>query len=158
VRRAPLLVLLAACGGSTGPQPCSATFSGNFTDATQTLTNCPRISHDSAGTGWLFHFKLASPAAQTTDEGTIELGPTAAPTSLSEGTGSSWSSAATREPGCVYSAGDEAVPTGSFNLTLTTVDTSKGEATGRLELRQFVHAQPMTDCGAGDEEVLTLEF
>lgn len=152
------LSALAACGGSTEARTCTADFTGNFSDHTSALTNCPRISKDSTGEGWVFHFKVASPAGQTTDEGTIGLGANAAATSLASGSGSVWATSATREPGCVYSAGDQAVPTGSFQLTLDTVDTAKGDATGRLELRQYVHAQPMTDCGAGDQEVLVVDF
>ncbi|MFT3841789.1 MAG: hypothetical protein QM723_32665 [Myxococcaceae bacterium] len=152
------LLVLAGCGGSSEQHTCTADFTGNFSDHTAALTNCPRISKDSTGEAWVFHFKVASPAGQTTDEGTISLGANASATSLASGGGSVWATSATREPGCVYSAGDQAVPTGSFQLTLDTVDTAKGDATGRLELRQYVHAQPMTDCGQGDEEVLVVDF
>jgi len=153
-----LMSTLAACGGAKPPRTCSATFSGNFEDHTEVLANCPRIEHDAVANQWVFKFNVASVKGNTTEQGNITLGANATATSLASDTAADWVASATREPGCVYSAGIDAIPVGSFNLTLATVDTASGEASGTLELHESVHAQPTVDCGPGDEEVLVLDF
>jgi hypothetical protein len=103
--------------------------------------------------------KADAPAVNSVVEVSIALGvsPQAA-SSSSQTTTAAWSARATREPGCAYIAGDQAVPMGSFALQLRAVDLGAGTARGSLQIRQSVHAVPMVDCGPGDAETIELEF
>jgi hypothetical protein len=54
---------------------------------------------------------------------------------------------------CVYAAGDQALPHGTFTLVLTSLAPH-----GTLDVLQHVQATVNTDCGPSSEETLHLEF
>ena len=152
--------LLAGCGASPARKACTAEFTGNFADGSTGEPTCASLEQADAGArGWSLRFRAEAPTANTTLTGAIGLG--AAPhagTLTSQSSDEEWSARATREPGCIYSAGTRAVPRGSFILVLDPVDSVSGLVHGRLELHQIVHALQLTDCGAGDTETVQLEF
>ncbi len=138
---------LAACGPapSTGPV-CTATFAGNFSDFSRGA--CPIAAQ-------AFEFTADAPSAGARLTGKIELGAGLVPSTFtSHSTTGAWSALMTREPGCVYSAGRDVVPAGSFRLVLTAIS----PAHGTLELTQYVHALPGANCGPGDVQTVRLEF
>ena len=140
------LAVLVLCGCGPKPSVCTATFSGNFADFS--TGGCPTRE------GTLLRVHADAPAVNSTLSAAIELGATASSLTSLTTTGD-WSAVLTREPGCVYSAGRGAVPAGTFTLELLH---SVEPLHGTLELRQFVHALPMADCGRGDLETVRFEF
>jgi hypothetical protein len=165
-RLAPILAgaLAAACtdapcdGGSCAP--CTVTFTGNFAEQQTSPAACPALDLDPGGDQLL---ALDVPSSTLGADLTIaiDLGPRPTPGTFSPATVSSWRAIAARsiaDGGCVYSAGDEAVPTGSFALTLTAVDAAAGTLHGALDVAQTVKALEGTDCGDGDEEQVHLDF
>lgn len=148
-----ILGLLAAVGlFGCGPKAavCTATFSGNFADAS--TGSCPSL--EPLGAGFLFRFEAQAPAVNSTLRGSIELAGPVPSTSSSQAAILDWSAVLTREPGCVTAAGKGAVPAGTFQLRLDVTEPPHGT----LELTAYVHALPMADCGRGDVETLRLEF
>lgn len=137
---------LAACGPPLAAPKCTAVFTGNVSDASEGA--CPTVQQD-------FAFTAEAPSAQARLTGKIALGAGLVPSTFtSQGFGGEWSALMTREPGCVYAAGRDVVPTGSFRLVLTSIS----PAHGTLALTQYVHALPGADCGRGDVQTVRLEF
>ena len=130
------MAVLAGCGPA--PTVCTAVFSGNFSDSSSGA--CPTLD------GTTLRFRAEAPSVNSALAGMI-----ADVDRL--GTGD-WSAVLTREPGCVYTAGRDATPRGTYVLTLT----STAPLHGTLVLEQVVHALPMADCGRGDLETVRLAF
>ncbi len=140
--RAALLCVGILVGCGPAAKECTTTFSGNFTDSS--TGTCPTLDT-------VLRFSLPAPTINSAATGFIEV---SSPTLTSQSTPGDWSAVTTREPGCVYAAGRGAVPSGTFELKLT----STRPPHGTLEIVQYVHALTMTDCGRGDTETIRLEF
>lgn len=159
--------LLAACGSDAAKQAdcadaavcgsaCPASFTGNFEEATLGSANCARIV---AGPDQTLAFAIGSTKLGTKVAVQIDLGAAPAPGKLSSETTATWYAVAAEsigDGGCVVSAGNNVVPTGSFTLSLTAVDATA--AHGTLDVLAYVHALESTDCGAGDTEMLEVVF
>jgi len=137
-------VLLSACGSSA--DRCTAVLSGNLTE-TVTSDDCASLDDGTLA------IDVTGGASFTIS---IDLGDAVTGTYASATT-TSWSVLGNRTTDdgglCVYAAGSTAVPTGSFTLDLTSLAPH-----GSVQLVTFVQAQPMTDCGAGDNEMIGVAF
>ncbi len=155
MRRAALLLwAVAGCGG--GRPECSALFGGNFADFVSGAAVCPQTVRTASS--WELRFDLTATAAAARLRARFELGPTPAPGVVtSTAVPGRWGATSTREPGCVYAAGPEAVPSGSFSLVLDAIDL-QGIAHGSLKLVQAAHTLDGFDCGAGDVERVEFDF
>lgn len=144
-----------ACGNA-----CVASFTGNFDAETTGSANCATLS-GSAGTNDVT-LELGLGAGKDLDAPLmVSIDLSSAPTAgeVSSETTTSWSALGLREVGsgaCVFSAGASGVPTGSFTMTLTSIDATS--AHGELVIEQFLQAQPGVDCGAGDTETVDARF
>lgn len=167
-----LAIAAAACGGGGSSAPvdakcgdaqvcgsaCAAQFSGNFTDSSTTPSNCAAVSTGSDDDPQLA-FSIESPAIGSPLAVMIDLGASPAAGMYSSETSPNWSAVQARsidDGGCVYSAGTEVVPTGSFTLALTAIDATT--AHGALDLLLTVHALEATNCGAASTETVAVEF
>ena len=157
----PLLVL-AACGDNgdvrdprvTGE--CIATFAGNFSDASTTADNCATVR---PGERTELSFGITSAVIGGTLGITLDLGPMPLPGRYTSTTVAPWSAFAIRQVatgGCIYQAGDTAVPPGDFTLELD--ELAPDAAHGTLAIDQHVLAIQGTDCGPGDTETVTIAF
>jgi hypothetical protein len=156
-----LLLALVACGGtsaatapadarcgdaSTCGSACEASFTGNFAETSYSDANCP-----SAGSALTF----AIPSATIGNALAVSI-TVGGPGTYSSETVADWTAVAARsigDGGCVYSAGSDIVPTGSFTLDL--VDSSPH---GTLDLVLFVHALEASDCGPASNEAVEVVF
>jgi hypothetical protein len=166
VKRAALLVLAAACGDNgelhdpvlTGE--CTVTFAGNFSETSIAPDNCASLRQPSAPGGeTLLRFGIPSMVLGDTLGITIDLGDAPLPGRYTSTTIAPWSAFGLRQigaGGCVYNAGDTAVPPGSFTLDLA--ELAADTAHGTLAIEQYVLAIQGTDCGAGSTESVTIEF
>lgn len=145
------LALIAGCGDDVHRDACTATFAGNFSDATSSHAVCPTLSDsldfavDSRVLGAQAVISIALPADPAVGD-------------YSSQTLTSWHAVEARSLGngaCVYSAGDEVTPSGSFRLSLAEV---APVAHGTLAVTQYVHAIDSADCGAADIEMLEVTF
>ena len=166
--RALLLCALAACGdnalGVDAAVPdaairCAATFRGNF-DASSTLDTCATATLDDRGRATL---ALAIPTSALDEPWTaqIDLGPLPASGRYVSSGVATWRASGVHRIGngvCFYNAGTAAVPTGSFALTLDSVDVATTEVHGALAVVQYVLAYPSTDCGDADTEMIDVRF
>jgi hypothetical protein len=149
---------LPACGDNllsldaAAPVACSATFSGDFSEASRGGSDCATVS----STGELA-LAIYSTTLQSTLAIQIELGPTPAPGEYAPELTPAWSALVTSSvnSGCIYSAGSTAVPTGSFVLSLDAVAPA---VHGTLALDAYVHALVLTTCGAQPTEHLAVVF
>ena len=160
-----VLVMLVACGGNSAPatdtcadagpacgSACIATFAGNFASSSESADSCPQVSGSNVA------FAVASTELDAPLMISIELGHAGSGAFSSE-TAPSWSALASRSTPageCVYSAGAQSVPTGSFAMTIASIDASS--AHGELRVVQYVQAQPTVDCGSGDSETVDVQF
>ena len=89
----------------------------------------------------------------------INLGPTPTPSELSSDTLTTWEvEGLSATSSCTFIAGNASVPTGSFALSLDSIDTTTGTVHGTLHVVAYVHPPPSTDCGHGDIENIDLVF
>ncbi|HEY4238536.1 MAG TPA: hypothetical protein VGM88_01930 [Kofleriaceae bacterium] len=156
----------AACGDNRVAPPdaadsvaqqCTATFSGNFAEASTRVTNCAAVS--TAATSTTLAFAIASDQIGATFAISVDLGRTPAAGDYSSDSVTSWSASALQDvamSSCLYSAGGSAVPSGSFALSLTSLAATT--AHGHIELQLYVLARPFTDCGDATTESLSIEF
>jgi hypothetical protein len=159
-----LLLALAACGSDPVATPdatpcadaalcagaCPAVFSGNFADHSLEATNCATFDPTLA-------MSITSPLIGSPLAISLDLGPAPSPGPYSSEFVPTWSAVQARSIGngaCVYSAGDQVVPLGSFTLNLSDATTPHGT----LELELTVHAVDGTVCGAGDLESVSIVF
>lgn len=156
MKRAAILVAVAACGDNVHPLDprltgeCVATFAGNFDEQTIDAANCPMIEGGGA-TSVSLRFAIVSPTLGGVMGIVIDLG-IAPPRGRYTSTGAGpWNALGLRANGCVYSAGDTAVPPGSYVLDFD-------GAHGTLAIQQHVLAIQDGDCGAGDNESIAIDF
>ncbi|HTA92146.1 MAG TPA: hypothetical protein VK745_21350 [Polyangiaceae bacterium] len=172
-----LLGLVGCSSSSPAKASCTAEFGGNSSGSVNLPANCGVISlaTDSTGStdagadsdagapsGYTLNL-IASTQAIAQLKVSINLGSSPAAGSFSSENVSSWSATGISTDGsnCVYSAGPEFVPVGSFTLTLSSVDvpvSGSGEAHGTLDLTAYVHAPPATSCGIGNVEDVVFDF
>lgn len=166
-RRAALLVSLvcAACGDNRAPLddatlgPCSALFTGSYRETIASAGACPTLSSAAGSSDVLLGFTLDSQLLGAQVMISFDLGPTPTVGSYSSETVASWVAVGAQSIGngaCVYSAGDQIVPTGSFTLALTSL--SANTAHGNGTITEYVHADDGTNCGPADTEMVQLVF
>jgi hypothetical protein len=158
---ASVLMTLPGCSQSSstssGARSCAVQYAGNVV-ASADLASCTTLglSPDAgANGGFVLNFQLATETIQALQV-SIDLGASPAPGTYSSETSAHWSASGLTAANCAYSAGNQAVPTGSFTLTLTSVDASG--AHGNLVLTTYVLAPPATDCGIGNIEDISVDF
>jgi hypothetical protein len=155
-----LVVAIAACSGDAPPcadaavcaGACVATYAGNFSDGSRDAANCAHLTPKLELS--IMSRVIGSPATIS-----IDLGPAPVPGTYSSDTVTTWSAIQARSidsGACVYTAGDQIVPRGSFVLDLAAVDGTT--AHGTLVIDEYVHALEGTSCGAGSTETLTVVF
>jgi hypothetical protein len=145
------LVLAAGCG-----RPCAVALEGNLSARFSGPAACPGL--EQADGAWTLALGFDRPGELALE---VALGLGESPTAGGSGSATAtapWSAVLRREPGCVASAGSDAVPAGAFHLELIEVSLGSRRAHGTLEVLQAVHALPGADCGAGDDQRLRLEF
>ena len=148
---------MAGCS-SAGPSAtsCEIDVSGNLAD-TASMPPCVTVQ-TSPTRDWLLTVDTSSNAIARL-AASIDLGATPTPGELSSDTITTWDvEALSSSSSCAFTAGGASVPTGSFALSLDSVDTTKGIAHGTLHVVTYVHAPPATDCGPGEIENVTLVF
>ncbi len=153
----PLVVLfMIGCGdnSATSTAACTTIFSGNLAAKVESPDACATLGADGG-----FGVSVTASASGTTLMVSIELGMSPSATTYTSETVTDWAALAERTTsdggGCVYAAGTQAVPTSSFTLVLADAsDTPHGD----LQLVQYVQAQPQTDCGPGDTEMVDITF
>ncbi len=169
-----LLGLVACSSSSPAKASCTAEFGGNSSGSVNLPANCGVVSLATGSTdagvdsdaGSLSGYTLnliASTQAIAQLKVSINLGSSPAAGSFSSENVGSWSATGISTDGsnCVYSAGPEFVPVGSFTLTLSSVDvpvSGSGEAHGTLDLTAYVHAPPAVSCGIGNVEDIVFDF
>ena len=162
---ASVLMTLPGCSQSSstssGAKGCAVQYAGNVV-ASADLASCATLgfSPDAGAYGdFGLNFQLASETIQALQV-YINLGASPTPSIYSSETSTNWSANGLNAADCAYNAGNQAVPTGSFTLTLTSVDTSSGarDAHGNLMLTTYVLAPPATDCGIGNIEDISVAF
>src|ERR1700690_3131355 len=152
-----LAVLLAACGSTPVaidgaaviPPPCTGAFTGNFTE-TATMADCAMQSAS------MLQLAMPSATLATTFQIAIDLGPSPSTGTYSSETVGAWSPSASAKVGnaqCVYAAGNAAVPSGSFSLTLDDLAPH-----GKLDMGVYVLMPPFTSCGPQMTETIALRF
>jgi hypothetical protein len=155
VKRALLLVVLAACGDDVHPTDprltgaCIATFTGNFDESFADPANCPMITV-TEDKRLSLGFSLEPAALGDTLGIGVDLGISPAPGRYNSTNAPPWSALGLRG-GCVFIAGDTAVPPGSYTLDFD-------GRHGRLAILQHVLATQGSDCGAGDIEMIAIDF
>ena len=163
-----VLVLLAGCGSPAAKPdappidaaiPCTAHFSGNFTEDASPAT-CAMITHTVTAPD---HFTLAisvpSVTLATAVAGTFDLGTAPSLGFYSSRTVPTWRMRAAQRVGegtCLYAAGSQEVPQGNFELEVTAL--ADPAVHGTLDLTQFILGFPSTDCGDYDTEMVTVTF
>jgi hypothetical protein len=162
VRRLVWLAL-AGCGGGSATidasldasTRCAATFTGNFAE-TSASDGCASTGSAENGDVTLL-LKVPSTTLGTSLDGLFDLGPAPTPGHYSSRTVTSWRMRAAQHIGdgtCLYAAGSQQVPQGSFELMVTEIDEAGVHAT--LDLTQFILGFPLTDCGDSDTEHVTV--
>jgi hypothetical protein len=155
----PLLLALVACGGGSATaadarcgdaavcgSACEASFTGNFAETSYSAANCPTLGSDLA-------FAIPSTTIGSDLAVSIAIG---GPGTYSSETVATWTAIAARsigDGGCVYSAGSDIVPTGSFTL-----DLASASPHGTLDLVLYVHALQASDCGTASNEAVEVVF
>jgi hypothetical protein len=155
-----LLLALVACGGTSAAtsddarcgdaavcgNACEASFSGNFAELSYSAASCPTLGSDLA-------FSIPSTTIGSDLAVSIAIG---GPGTYSSETVATWTAVAARsigDGGCVYSAGSDIVPTGSFTL-----DLANATPHGTLDLVLYVHALQASDCGTASNEAVEVVF
>jgi len=146
------LVVMTACG-SNAAVVCTTTLTGNLDETIESTSACATL-RDGA-----LSLEIASTTSGLSLAISIDLGASSSAGTYTPETVASWSAIgnrATADGGeCVYAAGSDAVPAGSFTLDLAP---STDAPHGTLELVQFVQAEQDVDCGAGDDEMVAVAF
>ena len=151
-------VALAGCTAAPAPAPdativvdtCTATFTGNFSEASTSTANCPTID-DTKFALSLSTKALGAPLVVSVDLGAMPSAGTYTPETVA-----SWSARAVQPIGqgeCIYSGGNDVVPHGGFTLELDATTRH-----GMFTLTEYVLEFPDTDCGDGDTESVTVSF
>lgn len=152
------IFLLAACGGHGSTPPpaidapagCTAELTGNFDETSSLAASCPTLASQTL----TFSIPIATFAA--TLNISIDL-PGAMPGSYSSETIASWSASAVEHEtngGCVFRAGNDATPEGSFTLQLDAI----APLHGMLALSLAVLTEVGSSCGSDDVESVGVTF
>lgn len=145
-----------------GPSGCEADFGGDYVEHAVIDGSCAVLDRQAsdAGATWRLHLHAHSFTAGVDSRFDADLGPSPAPGAFNDGTLASWSALAIVPAGCTFSAGDAAVPQGSFQLALTQVELGQetGQVHGTLRVIESVHAAPGTVCGSSNQETVDLRF
>ncbi len=175
IRAVVLVVLACTCAPSCGDNEaagdamrgidaaaarCTATFSGNFSETSSGGSDCPMVATDPASGDVTLAFDVPSTTLAAPLAIAFDLGATPAPGVYSPEIVSDWTALVTSsvDSSCVYSAGSDAVPNGSFTLTLVSIDAGARTAHGSLMLDEYLHAFVLTDCGPVPTEDVELVF
>ena len=156
--RSVIAIALAGCTAAPAPAPdaaivvhtCTASFTGNFAEASTSEANCPTMT-DTTFALSLMTQALGAPIVITVDLGAMPSVGTYTPETVP-----SWSARGVQPIGqgvCVYSAGTDVVPHGDFALELDAT-TRHGTFTSTEYVLEF----PTTDCGDNDTESLRVSF
>jgi hypothetical protein len=156
---ARLAIALAACSATPPVAPpdapivertCTSSFAGNFVETDTSPAVCPSFA------GAVLSLSLAPQALDAPNAIEIDLGAEPSSGLYTPETVASWNARAVQQTGvgaCLYSAGSDVVPHGSFTLEL--------DATARhgtLSITEYVLPFPNTDCGDGDTELVQISF
>lgn len=161
-----LATSLAACSGGSDrgapidggdAAPCTAVFGDNFAETWSGPPDCATV--DPSGGHTTLVLDIPSSTLATDVAITIDLGAAPEPGDYSAATLTTpWQAHARHDfdmTACVYHAGNDAIPHGSFTLALT----GAGEHPhGQLELALYVLSRPYTYCGETNTEQLTVSF
>ena len=164
-----ILLLLAACGDNAhapidaapdAAGACTATFSGNFHEVA-TLPTCATVMPGDGDAADHSVLRLVLPSTTLAADFMIQLdlGTSAGPGGYSSATTTAWGARAIQRIGdglCVYNAGADATPHGSFSASLTALDASSAHGTTSLTL--YVLTSPGSDCGDADTELVDVAF
>jgi hypothetical protein len=165
-----LAVLAGACGGTEPPPDalagCQVELSGNFMEAASSTASCPTLAPGVGATAgdMLLQFTVASQALGADLTIDLDLGRDPTPGVYTSGTTALWSAMGVKPvpPGgaCLVIAGNNATPTGYFELELATIDAT---AHGDLALTLFVLPRTaddgtQSDCGPGTTEDARIRF
>jgi len=161
--RAVALLVVCACGSHKPAAPdagaCTAAFAGAFVDAVDASTACPTVAQN-GDVELSFAIDSSEIGAQVMIA--IDLGPAPTTGETTSETIVDWHAVEARSVGiaggCVYSAGSDVTPNGSFALELSALDVAAGTAHGTLDVTQYVHALEATDCGPSDTETIHSVF
>ncbi len=162
MRRLALLVLASCCDNILSTDPaltgeCTITLRGNFAEASTSPAHCATVM-PAPPDHTVLAFDLASTTLGSTIGISLDLGAAPTPGPYTSTAAQPWSAFAIRPVetgGCIYSAGDAAVPPGRYALDLTEIDTI---AHGTLEIVQHVLAIQGTDCGDDGTETIQIVF
>ncbi|HEV7556960.1 MAG TPA: hypothetical protein VGO00_15950 [Kofleriaceae bacterium] len=153
-----LVIALAGCTAAPAQAPdaaivihtCTASFTGNFAEASTSESNCPTMADTT------FALSLSTQALGAPLVITVDLGAMPSVGTYTPETVTSWNARGIQPIGqgeCVYSAGNDVVPHGDFALEL--------DATARhgtFTSTEYVLAFPETDCGDDDTESVQVAF
>jgi hypothetical protein len=153
------LAAVAACGDNLAaprdaslPVPaCTATFTGNFAATSTAPDTCATFTGDALALA-VTATPLDAPLAIS-----FSLPPSPTSGTYSSDTVATWSALATRTLDfvpCTYRAGGAVIPHGTFELALADATAPHGT----LSLSLAVLVPPLTDCGAGALETVTITF
>lgn len=165
-------LLVAACGDNRAPAPpdaaaCAAVWQGNIDERDASSAQCPMVL---AGAGEseghvVLTFEAPSAALGTVLGIQLDLGAAPAPGAYTSETTRPWTALAIQSVAdagaCVFTAGSNSTPAGSFVLDLDAIDAET--AHGSLALILFVLPQTteqgmQSDCGPGTTEHVELTF
>ena len=163
-RLAAIGCALAACGdgggapGDAGADPaCGAVFSENFAETWTGLPGCADLAQSDGHS--TLRMSIPSQTLAASLDIAIDLGAAPAPgTYTSESLATPWSADALHEfemTSCLYHAGAESVPPGTFQLVLDAVDP---RAHGTLDVMLYVLSRPYTYCGETNIERVAITF
>lgn len=145
----------AACSDAA-PTPCQFALAGDVSEVDTLDGGCSSLTPFDGG--WTLAMQIAGASAK--ENVSIDLGATPSPGVYTSDNIQTWSVAGASTQGCVFSAGNESVPTGSFKLKLTRVDTDAdaSAAHGVIDAIQAVQAPVGSTCAPGDFEEVEIVF
>lgn len=155
---------LAVAGCNPAPSACRADYRGNIEGSLAGPGACAHFAQSTSPFlpgDWILSFDPPAPGGVTLDL-QIDVGGAPASGRWSPANTTHWRAIGTSAiPGCRFAASDASVPSGSFALTITSIERQGGEpvsAHGTLHVDGNVQAQERTDCGPGDRESIDLSF
>ena len=160
---AVIVACAAGCGdnlpATDAGSACTATFAGGFDDTVSSPGSCAQIAIMDGSVDRLLELAIDSPVLGAQVSISIDLGPAPVPGEYSSEVIATWHAVEARsflDGACVYSAGDQITPNGSFALALTAIEATS--AHGVLDIVQYVHAVDGTNCGPSDTETIRVTF
>ena len=155
---------VGACSSSSTPD-CDIEFTGNHTADVTSDKSCGDLGVVAGSTDVVWSLDASANMGQDIQLAiSVDLG-SATPTAgtFSSETVTNWQAIGTvASTNCVYSAGDQAIPSGDFTLTITDIIVGAGGAAtsshGTFHADQYVQAPVGVDCGAGDTQTIDITF